>query len=182
VSFQSRDEVHRDYHAFFELLGHFVTRYQSVEDYLVHVFASLLAEDKERSKAIFATARGIDPKLKLIDAALIGHDRSTQRMWKSLRKCVSKAHETRGYLAHCSPISTGRIVVSLDDDQPGYSTRWMEARKLTRKGERAWKTDDLKAELNLVSKLLDALIAFVHLRTGKRPADHLMAALSELTQ
>lgn len=158
---QSRQEVDRDYHAFFELLGHFVTRYQSVEDHLANVFSAALGDHADWSKAIFETARGIDPKLKLIDAGLIGADESHRETWKALRKLVQDAHETRGSLAHCTPVSAGSVVIFIDSDQPGHSENWMEARKQTKRGEQTWKVEDLRVELNRVSKLFSALIALV---------------------
>ena len=63
---------HKD--RFFALIGHCVTRYQSIEDSLPGVFAAALGGDPARAHAVFAVVRGLEAKLNLISAALTGQD------------------------------------------------------------------------------------------------------------
>nr|WP_294815924.1 hypothetical protein [uncultured Sphingomonas sp.] len=106
---------HKD--RFFALIGHCVTRYQSIEDSLPGVFAAALGGDPARAHAVFAVVRGLEAKLNLISAALTGQDGMPADYWPSLLHRIAAAAEARNQIAHSAPVSFGAISIKLDDDK-----------------------------------------------------------------
>jgi hypothetical protein len=84
----------------FQLIGHCVTSYQSVEDYLPDLFWAGIGGDEEQNRAIFSAVRGIETMLALIDAALLLRNEDRLKEWKVLRRRLVDASLERGQIAH----------------------------------------------------------------------------------
>jgi len=170
-------EKHRT--RFYALIGHCVTRYQSVEDYLPEVFAVALGGDAKKTVAIFAIARGLEAKLDMISAALKGGDRAIAVRWSNLLKRVVSAANARNQIAHARTVHHGgMIAVQLENENtPGKVTRVelprMELRKRTGANEALWTLDMMIQEAERTSKLFGHLIAFTMMLQGKTVPPHL---------
>ncbi|MGK6355361.1 hypothetical protein ACMGDH_09035 [Sphingomonas sp. DT-207] len=180
-----RDEFDIHYKKFFELIGHCVTLYQSVEDYLDDVFGAALGGNQARAAAIFAVARGLEAKLNVITAALIGRDDDLATLWPGLLARVANAAKARNEIAHASPLKRGgTIKVVLDREQrktvsvERTEKDRMELRKRTKNGETTRLLDDLFDEYHRTEKVFHNLIGFVKLLRGEAPAAHLLEGLT----
>jgi hypothetical protein len=164
---------------FYELIGHCVTRYQAVEDYLPTVFGAALGGDLGRAEALFAIARGLEAKLNMISAALTGADDKIAVRWSNLLKQVAAAAEARNQIAHARTVHNGGLVgVQLaTDDTPGKVTRIkparMELRKRSGAGEKVWTIETMLQEAKHCSKLFGQLIAFTMTLKGETVPPHL---------
>src|ERR1700730_10402323 len=97
------NDFERHRRKFYALIGHCVTGYQSVEDYLPDLFAAALGGDTAKAGAIFAVVRELEAKLNIITAALIGTEERYRTRWTTLRPRVAKAAEARNQIAHATP-------------------------------------------------------------------------------
>lgn len=97
-----KNEFERHRRKFYALIGHCVTGYQSVEDYLPELFAAALGGDTAKAAAILAVARGLEAKLDIITAALIGTEERCRTRWIILRLALRKRRklETRLPMLH----------------------------------------------------------------------------------
>jgi hypothetical protein len=158
---------------FYALIGHCVTRYQSVEDYLSDVFSAALGGRAERASAIFAEVKGLEAKLKLISAALTGSDQAVADCWKQLLKRVADAAKARNQIAHAHAVHSGGMVkIHLgDENTPGKATRVkpprMELRKRKGANENVWTLEKMIQEAERSSKLLEHLSAFTRRLKGE---------------
>jgi hypothetical protein len=165
---------------FYALIGHCVTRYQAMEDYLPELFAAALGGDAVKAAAIFDVVRGLEPKLDMISAGLSGADERHQRRWKQLLACIADAAKKRNEIAHARPTHNAgliRVILSQDSSISPEITQAekarMELRKRTRGGEKVWTTEDMRAEYQRVDKLFGNLIAFVKELGGDEVPSHL---------
>ncbi|WP_121117786.1 hypothetical protein [Croceibacterium ferulae] len=179
-----RDEFDKHYKKFFELIGHCVTLYQSVEDYLDDVFSAALGGNVDRAAALFAVARGLEAKLNIISAALIGREDDLAKHWPSLLVRVASAAKARNEIAHASPlVRGGRIDLVLDREKMQVvcvgrpEKDRMELRKRTKAGETTRVLDDLFEEYHRTGKLFDNLIGYVKLLKGEVAPTHLLEGL-----
>lgn len=165
---------------FYALIGRCVTSYQQTEDFLPAVFNAVLGCDVEKSAAIFAVARGLEAKLKIISAALTGASEEITNRWESLAKRIDSASTARNQIAHAHPVNNGGCVcIGIGDGvNPSFATRMtsprMELRKQAGKGETVWTLDLMIAEAERTSKLFGHLIAFEMTLKGKEPPFHLL--------
>jgi hypothetical protein len=168
----------------YELIGHCITSYQSVEDYLPDLFAAALGGDDDQSLAIFSAVRGIETKLALIDAALLRQNEDRRREWNALRRAIGDACVERGQIAHSQPTSVGHVTIIVSpeggDSRVSVGDQWMETRKTTKSGELAWTVEKLRSSHRGLRTLFSAQIAFVQLLRGEDPTEHLLVALNEL--
>jgi hypothetical protein len=67
-------DFERERTRFYALIGHCVTRYQAIEDYLPELYAAALGGDPVKAAAIFDVVRGLEAKLDIISAGLSGAD------------------------------------------------------------------------------------------------------------
>jgi hypothetical protein len=165
---------------FYALIGHCVTRYQSVEDYLPDVFGAALGGHAERAVAIFAVARGLEAKLNLISAALTGANQAIADRWSHLLKRVADAADARNQIAHARTVqNAGMINVRLgNENTPGKATRVkpqrMELRKRRGADESVWTLEMMIQEAERSSKLFGHLIAFTKTLKGETVPPHLL--------
>jgi hypothetical protein len=165
---------------FYALIGHCVTRYQSVEDYLPDVFGAALGGHVERAIAIFAVARGLEAKLNLISAALTGSDQALADRWRRLLKRVADAADARNQIAHARTVhNAGMMIVRLGDENRsgevtvGGSQR-MELRKRMGTNESVWTLEMMIQEAERSSKLFRHLIAYTMTLKGETVPPHLL--------
>jgi hypothetical protein len=165
---------------FYALIGHCVTGYQSVEDYLPDVFAAALSGNMDRAVAIFAVARGLEAKLNLISAALTGPDQALADRWSGLLKRVAAAADARNQIAHARSVHNGGMInVRLGDkNAPGKATRVKPARMELHKhrgaNERVWTLEMMIQEAERSFKLFGHLIAFAMTLKGETVPPHLL--------
>lgn len=159
---------------FYALIGHCVTRYQQIEDFLPTVFNAALGGDTGKSAAIFAVARGLEAKLNIISATLGASEQVINR-WTVLLKRISAAANARNQIAHARPVNNGGLVCigHGDGDNPSVATRMrlpqMELHKQAGKGETVWTLALMIAEAERTSKLFGHLIAFEMTLKGEEP-------------
>jgi hypothetical protein len=164
---------------FYALIGHRVTGYQSVEDYLPDIFAAALGGDIKRAVAIFAVARGLEAKLNLISATLTGSDQALADRWSGLLKRVAAA-AARNQIAHARTVHNGGMInVRLGDkNTPGKVTRVepsrMELRKHSGVNENVWTLEMMIQEAERSFKLFGHLIAFAMTLKGETVPPHLL--------
>lgn len=165
---------------FFALIGHCVTQYQSVEEFLPKVFAAALGGSEAKALAIFALARGLEAKLDAITAALTDAAAEHKNSWASLMKRVAKAAAARNQIAHASPVHHGGSMTIILDREPTrvhrvVQTGWskMELRKRTRAGEAVWTAELMEREWERAGVLFSNLIAFSKDLRGEIVPDHL---------
>jgi|ERR1700730_4401593 len=166
---------------FYSLIGHCVTGYQSIEDYLPELFGAALADDPSKATAIFAVARGLEAKLDIISAALIGADERHFSRWTELRPHILLAAKARNQIAHASPTHHGGTIAIALNSNPEIAPKMtrtessrMELRKRTRAGETVWTTDLMRAEYERSHKLFGHLIALAMELRGEKPPSHLL--------
>jgi hypothetical protein len=165
---------------FYALIGHCVTQYQSVEDYLPEIFGAALGGDQEKAVAVFAVARGLEAKLNVISAALTGADQAIVDRWESLLKRVTAAADARNQIAHARAVhNAGMFRVQLgDENTPGKMTRIkpqrMELRK--RRGAKGmlWTVDLMIQEAERSLKLSGHLVGFTKTLKGETVPPHLV--------
>jgi len=171
-------EKHRS--RFFALVGHCITRYQSIEDFLPEVFSGALGGDTGNAGAIFAIVRGLEAKLNMISAALTGADEPTIKRWSDLLKRVASAATARNEIAHARTVNNGGVirVQAGGAGETGSVTRvkgpQMELRKRSGAGETVWTLELMIEEAERSSKLLGHLIAFAMTLKGEEPPPHLL--------
>jgi hypothetical protein len=165
---------------FYALIGHCVTGYQSIEDYLPDVFAAALGDNSKKAVAIFAVARGLEAKLNLISAALTGADQALVDRWSGLLKRVATAADARNQIAHARTVHKGGMInIRLGDNgAPGKATRIepsrMELRKQKGANENVWTLEMMIQEAERSFKLLGHLIAFAMTLKGETVPPHLL--------
>jgi hypothetical protein len=176
---EARFETHRS--SFYAMIGHYVTLYQSVEDYLADLFVAALPVPEEQSAAIFAVVRGLEAKLNIISATLITADDAHKERWQVLVKRVAAAAEARNQIAHASPVHHGptvNVILGSPDKAPtirlDHSTQRMELHKQTRSGEHVWTLERMREEHRRTDKLYGHLIALAKQLKGETPPEHLL--------
>jgi hypothetical protein len=164
---------------FYALIGHCVTRYQSIEDYLPEVFAAALGGNAKKAAAIFAVARGLGAKLDMISAALTGTNAAIAKRWQSLLKQVAASADARNEIAHARAVHHGGMLrVTLGNESAlGKVVRAeparMELRKRKGSIETLWTLHRMIDEAERSSKLFGHLIAFKLTLEGKPVPEHL---------
>lgn len=152
---------------FYELIGHCVTLYQSLEDHLPSIFAAAIGGPPERAKAIFAPYRGLEHKLEGITAALSEADQGSRARWERLRPLIRTASEARGKIAHASVLHRGGThAVTRDHDAAVWKIRQteksrMELRKAQKAGELVWDNDKLFEEYGRIERAYQLSIGLV---------------------
>jgi hypothetical protein len=165
---------------FYALIGHCVTRYQAVEDYLPELFAAALGGNAGKAVAIFAVARGLEAKLNLVSAALIDADKQHQSRWADLLRRIASAAMARNEIAHARPAHRVEITAfvsrgsQVSPKAPVLSTRRMELRKRTRGCETVWTANLMAAEHQRTDKLFCHMIALAMELRGEKPPAHLL--------
>ena len=162
---------------FFALIGHCITKYQTLEDYLSDVFAAALGINEAKALKIFNHVRGLETKLAMISEALNDATEEHQLRWQTLLVRVRAAADARNQIAHANPVHhAGPIVIVVDDDLQVKSAKRtgsdrMELRK--RASNAVWTTELLIAEHERASRLFGHLIAFVMRFKGQTVPEHL---------
>ncbi|WP_395651224.1 hypothetical protein [Brevundimonas sp.] len=109
---------------FYELIGHCITLYQGLEDYLPEVFAAAIGGSTDRAHAIFAPYRGLEAKLEGITAAISDGDQGSCDRWERLRPLIRAASEARGKIAHASVLHQGGgHTITLDQETKVVTVR-----------------------------------------------------------
>jgi hypothetical protein len=164
---------------FYELIGHCVTLYQSLEDHLPSLFAAAVGGSSERAKAIFAAYRGLEAKLDGITAAVSDADQESKETWERLRPLIKSASEARGKIAHASVLHRGGgVALTLNSQMQAVHARRigkskMELRKTQKTGEAVWDNDALFEEYGRTEKAMRLSIGLAkHLR-GEAVPSHL---------
>lgn len=159
---------------FFAFIGHCVTSYQSIEDFLPKVFAPCLGGDESRNSAIFALAKGLEAKLNLISAALSSSEMSLRDSWSKLLVRIAQAAEARNQIAHARPIHHGSpiTIIMSEEGVPevivGEGKDRMMLHKQTKSGgDRVWSSEEMREQTERNHKLFDDLIDFRIELTGK---------------
>ena len=163
---------------FFAMIGHCVTRFQCIEDYLPDVFAAALGINEAKALKIFNLTRGLDLRLPMISGALSDATDEHQQRWATLRKHIHAAAEARNQIAHASPVHRGGcLVINCDGFEVKSVTKIepdrMELHKQTQNSKAIWTTERLIAEYQRVDKLFGHLIAFVKRLKGESVPAHL---------
>lgn len=165
---------------FFALVGHCITRYQLVEDFLPEIFSAALGGDTVKAAAIFTIIRGLEAKLNIISAALTGTDKLTIERWNDLRKRVATAARARNEIAHAQTVNSGGLIsVQVGKaGKVGIAKRvqgpHMELRKRSGADETVWTCELMTGEAKRSFKLLDLLVAFEMTLRGHEPPPHLL--------
>ena len=170
----SDDEVRR----FYALIGYCITGYQSVEDYLETVFWAALGGEREKSDAIFRVARGLEAKLDLVTASLIGAEARHVAKWGRLCPRVATAAGARNRIAHATPVSHGGVhTLTLDENEVVRVTQTepprMELHKASKAGTTVWTLATLREEHERSRTLFGHLIAFTKELRGEPVPEHL---------
>jgi len=164
---------------FYELIGHCITLYQGLEDYLPKVFAAAIGGPADRAYAIFAPYRGLEAKLEGITAAVSGGDQGSRDRWERLRPLIRAASETRGKIAHASVLHRGGgHTITLDEETNVVSVRRtaksrMELRKSQKGSELVWDNDKLFEEYGRIERARELSIGLVRRLTGQSVPPHL---------
>jgi hypothetical protein len=155
---------------FYALVGHCILRFQHVEDYLEDIFAAVLGGSRARADAIFASVRGIDRKIQIIDAAAVGLQGEPWIQLLPLLNRAKKASDIRGQIAHANPVRHGgsvRIKVRRDGDRIVETVgveRVEDARfELHKRAKETtvFKVEDLRTEYDFIDHIFTDMIAFV---------------------
>ena len=96
-----RAEFEKHTTRFFALIGHCVTKFQSVEDYLTDVLATALGINEAKALKIFKLTRGLETRLDMISEALSDATDEHQQRWKTLLVRIRKAAEARNQNRSC---------------------------------------------------------------------------------
>ena len=91
----------------YAVIGIYITLFQHLEDFLVHVFANACDNDINKMRAIYHLIRGLDKKIEFIDAALTSVEHKSD--WSILSSRLRDASKVRGDIAH------GNSAVEFDD-------------------------------------------------------------------
>ena len=164
---------------FFALIGHCVTRFQSVEDYLPNVFAAALGINEAKALKIFNLTRGLDLRLAMISEALSDAADEHRQRWETLLKRIRAAAEARNQIAHANTVhNAGGLTIQIGDGFQVKSltktgSERMELHKKTQNSETIWTTELLIAEHDRAFKLFGHLIAFVKRLKGESVPAHL---------
>lgn len=181
------EEDQREFEAhrlrFYALIGHCVTSYQTVEDYLPKVFSAALGGSEAKASAIFQLARGLEAKLDAVMAALVESPESQQSRWTRLLRRVAKAAEARNQIAHASPVHHGGGLTIIMSENPEKKSQViqtgrsrMELRKRTKAGEKVWTEELMRNEVERNIELFRHLIGFVKELRGEAVPEHLREA------
>jgi hypothetical protein len=179
-------EKHRS--RFFALIGHCITIFQSVEDYLPNVFAVALGINEAKALKIFNLTRGLDIRLAMISEALSDAADEHKQRWEALLKRIRAAAEARNQIAHANPVHHGgRITVEIGEGFQVKSVKRtgsgrMELHKQTQNSKAIWTTELLITEYNRASELSGHLIAFVKRLKGESVPAHLEEAFEPESQ
>lgn len=178
------EELIRHRTKFFALIGHCLTSYQSVEDYLEEVFSAALGDDLNRGAAIYAVARGLEARLDIITAALTGRPSNCAKYWPDLRARIASAARARNEIAHATTLfraDSVKVIINRETMQLEKVERTedgrMELRKKTRVGETIWTLDKMFAEYNKTEKLFVNLRGYVKILQGENPSASLLDGL-----
>ncbi|MBV8211678.1 MAG: hypothetical protein JOZ08_00460 [Verrucomicrobia bacterium] len=168
---------------FFALIGHCVTQYQSVEDYLPDIFAAGLGINEAKAIKIFNHVRALENKLAMISEALTDAAEEHQLRWENLVMQIRAAAKARNQIAHAKPVHHGGgIVVDIGDKSVRrIGSDRMKLHKKDRDSEAVWTTEELSAEYDRVSELFGHLIAFVRRLKGQSVPAHLDDPLESKT-
>jgi len=164
---------------FYELIGHCITLYQGLEDYLPTVFAAAIGGPADRAHAIFAPYRGLEAKLEGITAAVSDGDQGSRDRWERLRPLIRAASEARGKIAHASVLHKGGgHTFTLDAEKNVLSVRRtaksrMELRKSQKGTELVWDNDKLFEEYGRIERARELSIGLVRRLTGQSVPQHL---------
>jgi hypothetical protein len=170
-------EKHRT--RFFALIGHCVTKYQAVEDYLPDVFAAALDINEAKAVKIFNHTRGLETKLAMISEALSDAAEEHRLRWQTLLQRIRAAGDARNQIAHANPVHQGgRIVIEMDDGFQVKSLKRtesdrMELHKQAQNSKTVWTIDLLVSEHDRAAKLFGHLIGFVKRLKGESVPEHL---------
>jgi len=177
-------EFERHRAKFYELIGLCITEYQKIEDYLPDVFEAAIGLNNEKAMKIFAVARGLEAKLDIISAALIGCSTDAAKYWPRLRYRIDQASKNRNEIAHAEPVhNAGMTIITINEItretiriEQTESAR-MELHKRRRSGDSIWSVAKMQAEFRTSHKLFGNLIAFVELLRNETPTSHLLDGL-----
>ena len=166
-------EKHRS--RFFALIGHCVTKFQSVEDYLPDVFATALGINEAKAPKIFDLTRGLEMRLDMISESLSDAPDEHRQRWETLLKRIRAAAEARNQIAHAKPVHRGGgIAISLDAELQVISAKKTEPDRMElHKKKTIWTEELLIAEYGRADKLFGHLIAFVMRLKGQSVPPHL---------
>jgi hypothetical protein len=170
-------EKHRT--RFFALIGHCVTMYQTVEDYLPDVFAAALDVNEAKALKIFNHTRGLETKLAMISEALSDASEEHQLRWQTLLQRIRVASDARNQIAHANPVhKAGMVIVEVGENFQVISAKKtesdrMELHKPAKNSKTIWTIDLLVTEHDRVFKLFGHLIAFVKRLKGESVPEHL---------
>jgi hypothetical protein len=168
-------EFEKQYFHFFALIGHCVTQYQTLEDFLPNVFAVALGINEVKAQALLNIPPTLEPKLEMISVSLSDAAEEHQQRWKKLRKHIDSAKTTRNKIAHGRPVIIGGGVLlnltSSGVEAKKIGTPHMELHKQKGKDKVVLTTELLMAEYRRADKLFSHLLAFVcRLKGQKFPA------------
>jgi hypothetical protein len=169
---------------FFQMIGHCITEYQKIEEYLPNVFEAASGLEKEKAMKIFIVVRGLEAKLDIISAALIGCPEGVAEHWPKLLRRIAQAAKARNEIAHAEPVhNAGVTTITLDEVtrqairvEQSESAR-MELRKRSKSGVSIWTLAKMQAEYRKLHKLFGNLIAVVQLLRNETPLPHLLDGL-----
>jgi hypothetical protein len=170
-------EFERHRTRFFALIGHCVTQYQTLEDYLPDVFAAVLGINEAKALKIFNHVRGLETKLAMISEALSDATEEHQLRWQTLLKRVRAASDARNQIAHANPVHHGAPVqIIMGDNFQVKSVKrtgsdHMELHK--RASNTIWTTELLIADHERAFRLFGHLVAFVKRFKGQTVPEHL---------
>jgi hypothetical protein len=163
-------KVRAEQQQFYAIVGHCILRFQHVEDYLEEIFAAVLGGSRSRADAIFASVRGIDRKIQIINAAAVGLQGEPWTQLPSLMSRAKMASDVRGQIAHANPVRHGglvRIKVRKDGDRIVETVgveRVEDARFELHKRSKettVFTVADLKREYSFIDHIFTDMIAFV---------------------
>ena len=161
---------------FYALIGHCVTQYQSIEDYLETIFCVAIGTDREKSNAIFGVVRGLEKKIEIISAAFIGAESAVRAKWDRLSSRIAAAANARNSIAHSNPIFVGSSSAVFDGDSiriVEVHTPRFELHKATKAGKKVWAIGSLREEHGRSRDLYLHLIGFVRELRGEPVPEHL---------
>ena len=158
---------------FYELIGHCITHYQGLEDYLPTIFTAAVGGPPSRAQAMFAPYRGLEAKLDGITAAVSGADQGSCTRWERLRPLIRTASEAGGKIAHSSVLHRGGThTVTRDHDAEVWricqtEKSRMELRKAQKAGELVWDNDKLFEEYGRIERAYQLSIGLVRRLNGE---------------
>ena len=176
------EEQARNVRAVYFYVGQFLTQYQSIEDALLGVFSRALTGNHERAELIFAEAKGLESKLKLISAAMIGWEPNVSNAWDNLRGRIKVCFDQRNQVAHSTGVVVGRtIVLKVDEEKgaveiAGYGEEHSQFKlqKCTKSGEVLWDEQMLREARDTADVLLSHIMGLIRRLDGEAVTQHLL--------